>query len=211
MWQGTTEQQGKIKVLCRKACPEAFINFYCSCFASKLILRKNKSGPAPVVQTIVLKEQTTQKREDERELKKNPNTKVPRKLLKVRKTTIYFAHFNYIQAGFKGTESISDLKWLHVQQSHTTTVWGFKNLAKEGGQDLKIVFKITKLIHQLQRLLNRANSSRKVLWHFAVWQVSNKDCKGWKATQSLFPICKLGNSVIVWALHFRNAKFHLCP
>lgn len=81
MWRGTIEQQGKIKVLFRKACPEAFIDFYCSHFASKFILRKNKSGLAPVVQTVVLKEQTTQEREDEREIKKSPNTEVPRKLL----------------------------------------------------------------------------------------------------------------------------------
>lgn len=86
MCQGTTEQQeGKTKVLFRKSGPEAFIDFYCSCFASKFILRKNKSGLAPVLQTVVLKEQTTQE-EDEKELKikknhQKPNTKVPRKLL----------------------------------------------------------------------------------------------------------------------------------
>lgn len=41
------------------------MDFYCSCFASKVILRKNKSGLVPDAESVVvLKEQTTQEGEE---------------------------------------------------------------------------------------------------------------------------------------------------
>lgn len=41
------------------------MDFYCSCFASKFILRKKESGLVPDAQSVlVLKEQTTQEGEE---------------------------------------------------------------------------------------------------------------------------------------------------
>jgi len=64
----------------------------------------------------------------------------------------------------------------------------------------------------LYKLLNSKYQQKSVSWHSVVWKVSNKNWKGWKATQfCLFPVCNPENNLTVWALHFGNTTFHLFP
>lgn len=111
----------------------------------------------------------------------------------------YFTLLNYVQATLNGTVFLISSGCMYTN-SHQNTSWRFeeKNSQKRELRSSKFCLKLwIKIIHSYISFWI-ANISRKECRHFVVWQISNKNWTGRKATQSCwFSICKLENSVIV--------------